>query len=77
MHWEPIAGSREWEECFELLAQHPAAGLSGEGQMTDDLLEDLSRRAQTLTGARPVRVQTDHRRWRASSCRCRRCSTSI
>ena len=48
-HWEPIAGSREWEEILELLARHPAAGLSGEGQMTDDLLEDLCRRAPTLT----------------------------
>jgi hypothetical protein len=48
-HWEPIAGSREWEEILELLARHPTAGLSGEGQMTDDLLEDLSRRAHTLT----------------------------
>jgi len=48
-HWEPIAGSREWEEILELLARHPTAGLSGEGQMTDDLLEDLSRRAQTVT----------------------------
>jgi hypothetical protein len=49
-HWEPIAGSREWEEILELLAQHPTASLSGEGQMTDDLLEDLSHRAHTLTG---------------------------
>ncbi len=48
-HWEPIAGSREWEEVLELLTQHPMAGLSGEGQMTDDLIEDLSHRAQTLT----------------------------
>lgn len=47
-HWEPIAGSREWEEMVELLARHPAAGLSGEGQMTDDLLDDLSRRAPSL-----------------------------
>jgi hypothetical protein len=47
-HWEPIAGSREWEEILEFLARHPMAGLSGEGQMTDDLLEDLSDRAPTL-----------------------------
>jgi Leucine Rich Repeat (LRR) protein len=47
-HWEPIAGSRDWERILELLVQHPTAGLSGEGQMTDDLLEDLSHRAQTL-----------------------------
>jgi hypothetical protein len=48
--WEPLAGSRQWEEILELLGQYPTAGLSGEGQMTDDLLEDLSHRAQTLTG---------------------------
>ena len=48
--WEPLAGSREWEEILDLLGQYPTAGLSGEGQMTDDLLEDLSHRAQTLTG---------------------------
>lgn len=47
-HWEPIAGSREWEEILELLARHPTAGLSGESQLTDDLLEDLSLRARTL-----------------------------
>ena len=48
-HWAPIAGSREWEEILDLLGQYPTAGLSGEGQLTDDLLEDLSRRARTLT----------------------------
>jgi hypothetical protein len=48
-HWEPIAGSRQWDEILELLAQHPAAGLSGQGQMTDDLLVDLSHRAPTVT----------------------------
>jgi hypothetical protein len=47
--WEPIACSRQWDEILELLAQHPAAGLSGQGQMTDDLLEDLSHRAPTVT----------------------------
>jgi hypothetical protein len=47
--WEPIASSRDWEEVLELLTQHPTAGLSGEGQMTDDLLEDLSHRAPTVT----------------------------
>jgi F-box/leucine-rich repeat protein 14 len=47
--WKPIAGSREWEEILELLGRHPTAGLSGEGQLTDDLLEDLCRRAPALT----------------------------
>lgn len=46
---EPIAGSRNWAELMELAAQHPDAGISGEGQMTDDLLEDLTRRAPSLT----------------------------
>ena len=48
-HWEAVAASRDWEEVLELLAQHPAAGLSGEGQLTDDLLEDLSHHAGALT----------------------------
>ena len=47
--WEPIAGSREWDEILDLLKEHPAAGLSGEGQMTDALLQDLSHHAPTLT----------------------------
>jgi hypothetical protein len=47
--WEPIARSREWAKVLELLEQHPTAGLSGQGQMTDDLLEDLSHRARGLT----------------------------
>ena len=34
---------------MELAVQHPQAGISGEGQMTDDLLEDLTRRAPSLT----------------------------
>ena len=54
--WEPIASSRDWDEIVELLRQHPSAGLSAEGQMTDDLLADLpgpehrrGARADTLT----------------------------
>jgi hypothetical protein len=47
-HWERIGGSREWEQIIELLNVHPSAGLSGEGQMTDELLADLPR-VQTLT----------------------------
>jgi Leucine-rich repeat (LRR) protein len=46
--WQPIAGSREWDEILELLAQHPSAGLSAEGQMTDELLAEVSR-VDTLT----------------------------
>jgi hypothetical protein len=44
--WSPIAASRVWEEILELLVRHPMAGLSGEGQMTDDLLEALSHHRQ-------------------------------
>ncbi len=47
--WESIAASRGWEEILDLLGRYPTAGLNGEGQMTDDLLEDLSHRAQALT----------------------------
>lgn len=46
--WQPIAASREWDEVLELLAQHPSAGLSGEGQLTDALLAELPR-VETLT----------------------------
>ena len=49
-HWEPVAASRDWDEVLELLARHPAAALSGEGQLTDGLLEDLCRRVQSLAG---------------------------
>jgi hypothetical protein len=48
--FEPIASSRDWDEVIALLAEHPAAALSGQGQMTDELLEDVSRRATTLIG---------------------------
>ncbi len=47
--FEPLGGSRHWDEVLALLAAHPDAGLSGQGQMTDDLLEDLCRQAPTLT----------------------------
>ncbi|MBA3884501.1 MAG: hypothetical protein H0X67_02070 [Acidobacteria bacterium] len=46
--WEPIAGSRDWDEVLDLLAAHPSAGLSAERQMTDALLADLAR-AERLT----------------------------
>lgn len=46
--WDPIAGSREWDEVLDLLAANPSAGLSAEGQMTDDLLAELPR-IDTLT----------------------------
>ena len=46
--WQPIAGSREWDEVLELLALNPSAGLSAEGQMTDVMLAELCR-VETLT----------------------------
>ena len=60
-HWEPIAGSRDCEEVIDLIAQHPTAAFSGEGQMTDDLLADLSSALDTLTAtwAGGVRQLTD------------------
>ena len=47
--WEPIASSRDWDEIALLLARHPSAGLSAEGQMTDAALADLAARVDTLT----------------------------
>jgi hypothetical protein len=47
--WQSIASSRDWDEIIRLLASHPSAALSGEGQMTDALLAELSR-VETLTG---------------------------
>ena len=47
-NWQTIAASRDWDEIIQLLAQHPSAGLSADGQMTDAMLADLSR-VETLT----------------------------
>ena len=46
--WEPIASSRDWDEVIRLLALHPEAGLSAEGQMTDAVLADVCR-VESLT----------------------------
>jgi hypothetical protein len=46
--WHTIAHSREWDEIIRLLAVHPSAGLSAEGQMTDALLAEVAR-VETLT----------------------------
>lgn len=48
-NWQPIASSREWDEIMRLLAAHPEAALSAEGQMTDAMLEEVSR-IESLTG---------------------------
>lgn len=47
-NWLPIASSRDWDEIIRLLAAHPSAGLSAEGQMTDAMLADVSR-VETIT----------------------------
>jgi hypothetical protein len=44
-----IASSREWEAVVRLLAMHPSACLSAEGQMTDEVLADISA-METITG---------------------------
>lgn len=41
--FRPIASSRVWDEIIQQLAIHPTARLAAEGQMTDDVLEDVSR----------------------------------
>jgi hypothetical protein len=46
--WQTVARSRDWDEILRLLAVHPSAGLSAEGQMTDGLLAEVSR-VETLT----------------------------
>ena len=58
--WRPIASSRDWDEIVELLASHPSAGLSAEGQMTDAMLAEISR-VETLTalGLSGCRAITD------------------
>jgi hypothetical protein len=40
--WQAIASARDWDEILQLLTGHPQAGLSGEGQITDTMLSDLS-----------------------------------
>ena len=44
----PIASSRDWDEAVELLRTHPTACLQAQGQMTDDVLADISR-IETVT----------------------------
>ena len=46
--WRTISASRDWNEIIALLAQHPSAGLSAEGQMTDAVLADVAN-VETLT----------------------------
>ena len=46
--WHPIASVREWDDIIRLLKEHPSAGLSGEGQMTDALLAEVCK-VETLT----------------------------
>lgn len=51
--WRSIASTREWDAAVRLLAFHPTALLSAEGQMTDEVLADVS------APATPFRVFTD------------------
>ena len=46
--WQTLTSSRDWEAIIRLLAMHPSAGLSAEGQMTDAVLADISR-VETIT----------------------------
>jgi hypothetical protein len=46
--WQTMASSRDWDEIIRLVALHPSAGLSAEGQMTDAVLADVSR-VETIT----------------------------
>jgi hypothetical protein len=43
-----ILSSREWSAVIRLLAQHAQSGLAAEGQMTDDVLDAVSR-VETIT----------------------------
>ncbi|MGQ0735954.1 MAG: hypothetical protein ACT4QD_20145 [Acidobacteriota bacterium] len=47
--WRSIASTRDWDAAVRLLALHPSAVFSAEGQMTDDVLADVSA-VDTLTG---------------------------
>jgi Leucine-rich repeat (LRR) protein len=46
---QPIASSRDWDTVIRLLVTHPSAHLRAEGQMTDAVLDDVSR-VETITG---------------------------
>jgi hypothetical protein len=45
----PIASTRDWDEIIRLLALHSSARLNAEGQMTDAVLERVSRVAGVTT----------------------------
>jgi len=47
--WRSIASTREWDAAVRLLVLHPSAVLSAEGQMTDEVLADVSA-VDTVTG---------------------------
>jgi hypothetical protein len=47
--WGSIASTRDWDTAVRLLALHPSAVLSAEGQMTDDVLAHVSV-VGTITG---------------------------
>ena len=75
-NWQTIAASRDWDEVIQLLALHPSAGLSADGQMTDAMLADLSRRRDPY-GTGPVGLQRRSPMTASLTSRgCRPCSTS-
>ena len=47
--WHTVARTRDWDEVIGFLGQHPGAGLSAEGQVTDALLAELSLRLDTIS----------------------------
>jgi len=47
--WRPIASTREWDAVVRLIALHPSAVLNAGGQMTDEVLADVSA-VETITG---------------------------
>lgn len=47
--WQTIASTRDWDAVIRLVALHPSAVLSAEGQMTDEVLADVSA-VDTITG---------------------------
>jgi len=55
---ETIARSRQWDDVIELLAAHPSVTLVAEGQMTDEVLAEISRipgvTALDLAGSRAL-----------------------
>ena len=63
--WHSIASTREWDAVVRLIALHPSAVLSAEGEMTDEVLAEVSEVA-TTTGLNLGGSKCAHGRGRAS-----------